>query len=73
VLAIMRQQQLPFFRFTMNQSIAHKGYFEEHPLRGAEYQRMRDEAAESLVRQQHLEAEDTVDFDEFLKAYLALA
>lgn len=73
VLAIMRQQQLPFFRFTMNQSFAHKGYFEEHPLRATEHQRMREEATESLVRQQQLEAQDTVDFDEFLKAYLALA
>ena len=73
VLAIMRQQQLPFFRFTMNQSIAHKGYFEEHPLRAAEHKRMREEAAASLLRQQQLEAEDTVDFDEFLKAYLAPA
>ena len=33
ILEIMASQHLPFFRFTMNQSLAHKGYFDEHPLR----------------------------------------
>jgi glutamate--cysteine ligase len=72
VLGMMRSQQLPFFRFTMNQSIAHKGYFAEHPLSADELQAFEDEAAQSLQRQREIEAADTVDFDEFLKSYLAL-
>jgi glutamate--cysteine ligase len=71
VLAIMRSQQLPFFRFAMNQSIAQKGYFDEHPLPEHQRQQMQQAAAESLVRQREIEAQDSVDFDEFLKAYLA--
>jgi glutamate--cysteine ligase len=71
VLAIMRSQQLPFFRFAMNQSIAQKGYFNEHPLPEHQLQQMQQGAAESLVRQREIETQDSVDFDEFLKAYLA--
>ena len=55
----------------MNQSIAHKGYFDEHPLRDralADYQKI---ARDSLNRQQEVEAADDVDFDTFLESYLA--
>jgi glutamate--cysteine ligase len=55
----------------MNQSIAHEGYFDEHPLRDkalAEYQRL---ARDSVDRQQAVEAADDVDFDTFLESYLA--
>lgn len=71
VLEIMKSQQIPFFRFTLNQSIAHKGYFAEHPLRDTAltaYQRL---AADSLADQKEVEAADDVDFDTFLKDYLA--
>lgn len=71
MLDIMRTQQIPYFRFVMNQSIAHKGYFDEHPLRDralAEYQKI---ARDSLKRQQEVEAADNVDFDTFLESYLA--
>ena len=67
----MRTQQIPYFRFALNQSIAHKGYFDEHPLPDralAEYQRL---AAESIARQVEVEAADEVDFDTFLEDYLA--
>jgi len=71
MLEIMRTQQIPYFRFVMNQSIAHKGYFDEHPLRNralADYQRL---ASESIARQHEVEATDDVDFDTFLEGYLA--
>jgi len=71
MLDIMRKQQIPYFRFVMNQSIAHKGYFNEHPLRDRaleEYERI---AADSIKRQRDVEAADDVDFDTFLKGYLA--
>ena len=72
MLEVMRRQQIPFFRFALNQSIAHKGYFDEHPLRAqalAEYQQL---ARESLTDQQEIEARDSVDFDAFLEDYLAI-
>ncbi len=71
MLHIMRSQQTPYFRFAMNQSIAHKGYFDEHPLRDtdlAEFQRI---ARRSIEEQLEMEASETVDFDTFLKDYLA--
>jgi glutamate--cysteine ligase len=71
MLEIMRSQRIPYFRFVMNQSIAHKGYFDEHPLRDralAEFQRI---ATESIARQHEVEATDDVDFDTFLESYLA--
>ena len=33
VLAAIEQQRVPFFRFAMNQALAHRGYFDAHPLR----------------------------------------
>ncbi|HEY5644728.1 MAG TPA: glutamate--cysteine ligase [Pseudomonadales bacterium] len=71
MLHLMRTQHIPYFRFTMNQSIAHKGYFDEHPLRDrdlTEFQRM---AEDSLAAQRAMEAADDVDFDTFLQDYLA--
>jgi len=71
VLALMASQQIPFFRFAMNQSIAQKGYFDEHPLRGRMLKEFDAIARTSLKRQQEMEASDAVEFDEFLEAYLA--
>jgi glutamate--cysteine ligase len=71
MLDIMRSQQIPYFRFTMNQSIAHKGYFDEHPLRGRALAEHQQTAAASIQRQADVEASDQVDFDTFLEGYLA--
>ena len=71
LLDVMRSQKIPYFRFTLNQSIAHKGYFDEHPLRDqtlAAYERI---AEESLARQSEIERADSQDFDTFLKDYLS--
>ncbi|MDH3641812.1 MAG: glutamate--cysteine ligase [Gammaproteobacteria bacterium] len=72
VLAVMRQQGIPFFRFAINQSIAHKGYFDEHPLRGPQLAEYQATSSSSLDRQREIEAADSVDFDAFLETYLAL-
>ena len=72
VLAVMQTQGIPFFRFAMNQSIAHKGYFDEHPMRGEQLAEHQATSEQSLARQQEIEAADKVDFDAFLKDYLAL-
>jgi glutamate--cysteine ligase len=72
MLDIMSTQGIPFFRFAMNQSIAHKGYFDEHPLlpdQLAEYEAL---ARASLEEQARLEADDDVDFDTFLARYLTV-
>jgi glutamate--cysteine ligase len=72
MLAIMGEQGIPFFRFAMNQSIAHKGYFDEHPLRGVELAEYQATSATSLEKQRAIEDADNIDFDTFLETYLAL-
>jgi len=72
VLEIMSSQGIPFFQFALNQSIAHKGYFDEHQLRDLQLAEYQQQAAESLVAQQRIEAEDSVDFETYLQSYLAL-
>ena len=72
VLAAMRLQRLPFFRFAMNQSVAHKGYFDGRPLRQErliEFERM---SAQSLDEQARIEANDDETFDAYLERYLEL-
>ncbi|MEQ8860653.1 MAG: glutamate--cysteine ligase [Pseudomonadales bacterium] len=72
ILDIMAAQSIPFFRFAMNQSIAHKGYFDEHPLLPEQLAVYEAEAAESLAEQARLEAADDEPFDVFLERYLAV-
>ncbi len=71
VLDSMQRQQIPFFRFAMNQSLAHKGYFDEHPLRGAKLAEFQTLTEDSQSRRQQIEQDDTVDFATFLESYLA--
>ena len=72
ILARMQQQQMPFFRFAMNQAIAHCGYFEEHPLLDAELEESERRAQASRERQAEIEAADALDFPAYLEQYLAL-
>jgi glutamate--cysteine ligase len=72
VLDIMRSQALPFARFALNQSIAHKGYFDAHRLREQQFAEYRAQAEASIAEQHRIEAADTVDFDTYLAGYLAL-
>ncbi len=72
MLEVMSTQGIPFFRFAMNQSIAHKGYFNEHPLLPDALERFEAGARDSLEAQARIEADDDVPFDVFLERYLAL-
>lgn len=72
ILDLMVNQRIPFFRFTMNQSLAHKGYFDEHPLRDRTLAEYRAQAETSLAEQQLIENADSVGFDDFLESYLAM-
>ena len=77
ILDTMRSERIPFFRFAMNQSIAHKRWYTQQASTG-EGARNFDErafdsmASESLARQRELEASDRLDFDEYLRQYLRL-
>jgi len=66
----MASQKSPFFRFVLNQSIAHKGYFDEHPPTQRALSFHQEMVQRSFADQADIEARDAVDFDTFLKSYL---
>ena len=70
ILDMMASQKAPFFRFALNQSIAHKGYFDEHPPTRREMDRQQAMARRSFRDAEAIEAADEVDFDTFLESYL---
>ena len=72
ILAQMRDQQIPFYRFAMNASLAHNGYYADHPLRDARLKEFRHLARISIDEQAAMEAGETETFEEFLEHYLAL-
>jgi glutamate--cysteine ligase len=72
VLATMQRQSIPYFRFAMDASLAHKRDFDGRPLSPAELERHHALAARSLADQHAIEAADEVDFPTFLEDYLDL-
>ncbi len=66
ILNDMKRRQIPFFKFAMEQTLAHRDYFLSIPpddgLR-AEFNRL---TKESLARQAAIEAADKLPFDEYL-------
>ena len=72
VLNALRQQRVPFFRFAMNQSAAHRGYFEEHPLSPERHKQFTAMSEESLAAQARMEAGDRETFEAYLKRFLEL-
>jgi len=72
ILTQMRDQAIPFFRFAMNASIAHSGYYADHPLRDTRLKEFEDFAANSIAEQKAMEAAETESFEEFLEHYLEL-
>ena len=67
ILADMRAQKVTFFRLAMNLSMQHKAYFADKSLQ--KYEQYRETAAQSLKDQQHIEAQDTISFEEYLRRY----
>jgi glutamate--cysteine ligase len=72
ILDTMRKEQLPFFRFAMNRSLAHKAFYAANPLPPAAAADYARRAASSLAEQAAIEAADDVDFDSYLAKYLRL-
>ena len=66
ILKDMKEGNLSFFEFSMQQSRAHRDYFQNNELSEEIESMMRDTASSSLLKQKELEAQDSVDFDQFL-------
>jgi glutamate--cysteine ligase len=71
ILANMRKARIPFFRFAMNQSIQHKGYFDANRLDPDKVAHFKALAAQSFTDMRAIEAADLESLDEFLDHYLA--
>ena len=72
ILAAMRDNSVPFFRFAMNRSIAHRDQFLAEPMDQGMRARFEQLAQQSLTDQRVIEANDVLDFDSFLASYLKL-
>ena len=72
VLNALRQQRVPFFRFAMNQSAAHRGYFEERPLGPERAKELTAMSEKSLSRQARMENSDRETFEAYLERFLEL-
>lgn len=68
----MTAQGVPFFRLTMNLAIEHAERFGQSPLSSADAKMMRQASAQSMRKQDEIEASETESFDAFLERYLAL-
>ncbi len=72
VLATMREEHIPFFRFTMDRGRELKVRHESQPPSANLLQAHAREADNSLLRQQEAEASDQRPFAEFLEEYLQI-
>ncbi|HIG42061.1 MAG: glutamate--cysteine ligase [bacterium] len=76
ILQDMQSESVPFFRFAMNQTLAHKTYFQEQPLSKAELEYFTHIASQSIADQNQIEQLDEDDFDTYLnkirEQYLAI-
>jgi len=72
ILASMRQQDVPFFSFSMNQGRAHQAYFNNLPLSDSELQDFQSSVANSLQQQSAIEQADKLSFEDYLADYLII-
>lgn len=67
ILKDMKEGNLSFFEFSMQQSRAHRDHFQNNGLSEETERMMRETAVSSLLNQKKLEEQDDIDFDEFLE------
>jgi glutamate--cysteine ligase len=71
VLEAMGRDGVPFFRFAMNMSLAHRDWFMNKKMSSAQRRMFVEEAARSLAQQREIEAADSISFEEYLRRYFA--
>ena len=70
ILADLKNEDASFFEFALNCASGHKQYFAElAPLPAERQQEFADEAADSLSRQQDIEAADSISLEEYLERW----
>jgi glutamate--cysteine ligase len=71
VLAQMTENKQCFGDFGVATSLKHADYFQAQALDKLKYQQFKDFSSISLRQQQEMEANNTIDFDDYLTAYFA--
>jgi len=71
ILRGMRTNQQPFGRFGLETSALHKQHFKQHKLDKVSTQQFEQMAVNSHHKQQEIEANDSLPFDDFLKQYFS--
>jgi len=71
ILQKMEKQELPFFKFALQHSQAHKATFEQQPLTSEQQSYFEKTATQSTEDQKKLENSDAIDFDKFLANYFS--
>lgn len=66
VLKAMREESIPYFRFAMNQSLAHRAHHTAEPLPDAKLEAFANAAEKSIVDHQAIESAKGPDFIEYL-------
>ncbi len=69
MLADMAEHKQGFFHFAQRMSKHHCHYYKNHPLAEEKIRFFEKLARESVEKQQQIEKEDTMDFDEYLQHY----
>jgi glutamate--cysteine ligase len=69
LLAEMQQQDIPFFRLAMNYSQRWAEHFRSPALPAERSSHFQKIAAQSIVKQQAVEADDSIDFTTYLRDY----
>ena len=72
IIGELRDSGTSFFEFALGMARCHRDYFASiAPLEGRREQVLADEAAESVQRQQEIEAADRISLDEYLQQYFS--
>ena len=69
ILETLESREESFYRFAMNQALAHRDHFLARPLSAAEREPLAALAAQSLGEQQALESSPQLPFEEYLGHY----
>jgi len=69
MLEVMRDSDEGFFGFAQRMSKNHCHYYKSRPLSADKIQSFEEMARQSLRSQKQMEAEDSISFDDYLKAY----
>lgn len=70
ILDTLREKNISYFEFSLEQSKAHRDTFNGHALAQQQMDNFSNLAKESLARQREIEANDSLSFDQFLNNYL---